>query len=591
MRAHLPQGPSQVKVIPLGGVGAFGMNMMLFEYEEQIIIVDAGLMFPHHDLPGVDFVIPDFTYLRRPSKKILGIFLTHGHLDHIGALPYLLREMNPPIWGAPLTLALLTDRLKEHRRELCVEMDAPFSAGRLPRDACAPDIPPDEHAETLQLAAIVPGEQKRLGPFCVEAIHVTHSIADSLGYAITTPVGCFIHTGDFKIDPTPARGATMDARRFIEYGDRGVLALISDSTNAEQAGVSGSEAVVGETFDRLFPDIPGRIILTTFASHLHRIDRVAQSAMRCGRKLFLTGKSMMDAVRIGHQMGYLSFPADEVAPLSALNTTPDREAIILTTGSQGEPSSALSRMAMDDHRQIQILPGDTVIFSARVIPGNEQGVSRIINALLRKGVNVLYDKVDRVHVSGHANQDEQRQMIQWTRPRYFIPVHGEYRQMVAHARVAKAAGLSAAQIILTENGETLLFGTDGYEKGKPVPAVGVYVDGKEVGTVEETTLSERRQMGSDGILVVTFTTEGERVRSEPMFFSRGFVGDDPDLLLWKEMRRVIATLFEHIEQAQGADAPPPIEDIEKRIKKTLKKWLAKKHERTPLILCRIVPAS
>jgi ribonuclease J len=587
-RSH---SPSSLKVIPLGGVGAFGMNMMLFEYEEQIVIVDAGFMFPNRQLPGIDVVIPNFTYLRKPTKQILGIFLTHAHMDHIGALPYLLREMNVPIYGAPLTLAFLSDRLREHRKHLCVKLSddlPPEGPQEEPQEkpvnsSEAGEVPPASAAERLRLIPMAPREQVTLGPFCVEAIAVTHSIADSVGYAITTPVGCVIHTGDFKIDSTPVQGPQIDMQRFTEYGDRGVLLLVSDSTNAERAGVSGSEAVVGETFDRLFPEIAGRIVVATFASHLSRMEQVAQSARRSGRKIFLTGKSLLDAIRIGHQVGHLSFAPEQVLSLKQLSQTPDREVVILTTGSQGEPASALYRMAMDDHKQVCLQPGDTVILSARAIPSNEEAVSRVINTLLRKGVRVLYDKIAPVHVSGHANRDEQRQMIAWTRPRYFMPVHGEWRQMVAHAGVAHEAGMTPERVILAENGDTLFFAHDHFERGKPVLATGVYVDASGVGNIEESTLLDRLQMGEEGIVGVVLTVDGTRILPGPRFFSRGFVGESRDLPIWKDLEETVETLLLRVEREPDVEVPASTEEIIQKIRKAIKKRLTKKWNRHPLL--------
>ena len=587
MNSPASGSPLPVKIVPLGGVGLFGMNMMLFEYDEEVIVVDAGLMFPGHRLPGVNFVIPNFTALRKAAGRIRGIFLTHGHLDHIGALPYLLREMNLPIYGTALTLAFVADRLREHRHTLCVALES----GPEAVDPDEDDIPAATRKPILQLIPVVPGVPVTLGPFCVEAIPVTHSFADSVGYAITTPAGCIIHTGDFKLDPTPVRGQPTDAERFIHYGDRGVLALISDSTNAEQEGESGSEALVGETFDRLMTQITGRVIMATFASHLHRIDRVAESARAAGRKIFLTGKSLLDTVRIGRATGDLSTPPEQFLSLDLLSQTPDHEVLLLTTGSQGEPSSALHRMAMDDHRQIQLKPTDTVILSARVIPGNEADVSVLINALLRREITVLYDKIAPVHVSGHANRDEQRQMIEWTRPRYFIPVHGEYRQMVAHAQLAESAGVARERIILMDNGEVVFCGADDWHKGKPVPADGVYVDGQGVGDVDEETLSERRQMGEDGIVIITLTA-GRPLGHDVQYLSRGFVCNDPDLPIFKEIRETVASLYDRIAQEVEPEVPPPTaEQVAVRLKKTLKKRLAKKWDRYPLIHIQTPPAT
>jgi ribonuclease J len=557
-----------LKVIPLGGVGEFGMNMMLFEYEHHVVIVDVGLMFPDDDLPGVDVVIPDFSYLRHASRKVHGIFLTHGHLDHIGGVPYLLREMNVPVYGMPMTLGFLGDRLKEHRQAL--------------RQAVVVD---DEmETPTLQLIPIQPDVPVTLGPFSIEAIPVTHSIADSVAYAIRTPVGCVIHTGDFKIDPTPVRGAGFDATRFIEYGQEGVLALFSDSTNSERTGHCGSERVIGETLDRLIPEMEGRVLIATFSSHLHRMDQIAQIAARHGRKLFLSGKSLSDALRIGRETGYEALSPNQVLPLQALSQTPDREVLIITTGSQGEPTSALFKAAMDDHKQLNLKQGDTVILSARVIPGNEGNVTRMINQILRRGARVVQER--GVHVSGHAHRDEQKQMIEWVRPRYFIPVHGDYRQLLGHAEVAAQTGLPAEQIRVIENGATLLFTPDGCELGKPVPAARVYIDGKE--GIEAPTLADRRYLASEGMLVVTLSISKMQLRAGPTFLSRGFVPNDPELPLWKEMASVIEQLFAAMEAQQTPEDPTPdSEVISTQVKKTLKKWISKKMHRYPLILPNI----
>ncbi len=559
-----------LKVIPLGGVGAFGMNMMLFEYGHDIVLVDVGLMFPDPDLLGVDIVIPDFTYLRNPTKQLLGVFLTHGHMDHIGAVPYLLREMNAPIYGTTMTLGFLADRLKAHRQDLFSEIQTDASA-----EDRLPVIP------TVQLVPIQPGVPITLGPFSIEAIPVTHSIVESVAYAITTPVGCLIHTGDFKIDPTPVRGAGFDPTRFIEHGRLGVLALFSDSTNSERAGHCASERSVGETFGRLFSKIEGRIFVATFASNLHRIDQIAQSAAQCGRKLFMTGKGLTDAIRIGREAGYSAIPTEQALPLHALSHTSDREVVVMTTGSQGEPTSALSKMAIGDHKEIHLKEGDTVILSARVIPGNEADVTKMINHLLRRGVRVVQEK--EVHASGHAHRDEQKQMIEWVNPRYFIPVHGDYRQLLAHADVAAQTGLSSDRIRVIENGDTLLLTPDACQSGKPVPAERILIDGRD--RLEVSTLSDRRYLSSEGILVVTVDIYKVKLCAGPFFVSRGFVQDDPDLPLWKALRTVIERLFETMESELGQDAaPPPSEEIEKQVRGALKKWISKKLRRYPLIL-------
>ncbi len=533
-----------LKVIPLGGVGEFGMNMMLFEYEGAIMAVDAGLMFPDSDMLGVDIVVPDFSYLQNPSKSILGVILTHGHEDHIGAVPYLLRKWNIPVYGTRLTLALLAEKMKEHR---------------LP-------YPP-------QLISIKPRDTISLGPFSVEAISVTHSIVDSVAYAITTPVGCLIHTGDFKMDSTPVGDNTFDADRFVEYGKRGVLALFSDSTNAEQKGFTPSEADVGVSFERLFSEIKGRILISAFSSNIHRIDQIAQIARQRGKKVFLSGKSVVVNTRIACETGYFSFPYDQFSPLDTLSETPDRETVIFTTGSQGEPTSALFRIATDDHKQIQIKPGDTVILSARFIPGNEAAISNLINLLLRKGAHVLHEKIAPVHVSGHASQGDQKKMIELVEPKFFVPIHGEYRQLSVHASSAMQCGLSSEQVNVIENGETLLLGPSYCERGKTVPADKIYIDGK--GGLEAPLLKERRQLGSEGIIIVTLSIENGKIRSGPTFLSRGFTSDDH--AIWEEMSQVLKKIFLQEEIKEKAE-------IEAKVIKTLKKRISKQMGRFPMII-------
>ncbi|TAK02288.1 MAG: ribonuclease J [Candidatus Manganitrophaceae bacterium] len=562
-----------LRVIPLGGLGEIGMNMMAFEYEGSIVLVDAGLMFPENDMFGVDIVIPDISYLLDPSKKVLAVFLTHGHEDHIGAVPYLLREMNVPIYGTPLTLGFLSDKLKEHRSEFL-------------RDEDGSPITP-------QMMTVKPREPIFVGPFCVEPISVTHSVADSVAYAITTPVGAVIHTGDFKIDPEPVGGSYFDVERFKAYGEKGVLALFSDSTNAEREGHTGSETQVGENFERIFAETEGRIIIATFSSNIHRIDQVAQIASRLGRKIFLSGKSIIGNVKIARELGYLSFPLDQIAPLEELNGTPDREVVLITTGSQGEPMSALYRMATDDHKQIQVKPGDTVILSARVIPGNEEDISRVINYLFRKGARVLHEKIARVHVSGHASREEQQKIIEWVRPQFFIPVHGEYRQLVSHAALASKTGIDPRRILVVEDGEEIVLRPGRCEKGNPIPAGRIYIDGKGIGDVEQTVLKDRKHLGSDGMIVVTVTLDRQarKVRSGPSLLSRGFTRNAVEHPLWEEMELSLQTLLREMEAdlawEENFDAELK-QGIETRIKQTLKKIISKKMNRYPMIIPNVI---
>lgn len=572
-KEQLEKNVHPLRVIPLGGLGEIGMNMMAFEYEGSIVLVDAGLMFPENDMFGVDIVIPDFSSLLDPNKTVLGVFLTHGHEDHIGAVPYLLREMNVPIYGTPLTLGFLADKFKEHRSEFLREEDG------------SPITP--------RLITVKPRESIFVGPFCIEPISVTHSISDSVAYAITTPVGAVIHTGDFKIDPEPVGGSYFDVERFKAYGEKGVLALFSDSTNAEREGHTGSESRVGENFETLFAEAEGRIIVATFSSNIHRIDQIAQIASRLGRKVFLSGKSIIGNVKIARELGYLSFPLDQIAPLEELSRTPDREVVLITTGSQGEPMSALYRMATDDHKQIQVKPGDTVILSARVIPGNEEDISRVINHLFRKGAIVLHEKIARVHVSGHASRDEQQKMIEWVRPEFFVPVHGEYRQMVSHAALAAKAGVDPGNILVIEDGDELVFRPGHCEKGNAIPARRIYIDGKGVGDVEQTVLKDRKHLGSDGMIVVTVAVDRQarKVRSGPTLLSRGFTGNDIEHPLWEEMALSLQTLLREVETdpAWGDHFAADLQQgIETRIKQTLKKIISKKMNRYPMIIPNVI---
>lgn len=550
------------------------MNMMTFEYEGSVVLVDVGLMFPKNDMLGVDIVIPDFSSLFDPNKKVLGIFLTHGHEDHIGAVPYLLREMDVPIYGTPLTLGFVSEKLKEHRSELFRREDG------------SPITP--------RLISIKPREPIFVGPFCIEPISVTHSVVDSVAYAITTPVGCVIHTGDFKIDPTPVGGSYFDSDRFKEYGEKGVLALFSDSTNAEREGHTGSESRVGENFEKLFGEAEGRIIIATFSSNIHRIDQIAQIASRRGRKIFLAGRSMIDNVRIARELGYLSFPLDQIAPIDDLGHTPDGEVVLITTGSQGEPMSALYRMATDDHKQIQIKPGDTVILSARVIPGNEEDISHVINHLFRKGARVLHEKIAPVHVSGHASREEQKKMIEWIRPEFFIPIHGEYRQLISHAALASKAGIEPGHILVVEDGDEILLRPGRCEKGKTIPSGRIYIDGKGIGDVEQSVLKDRRHLGSDGMVIVTVTLEkeGRKIRSGPTLLSRGFTsqGGEPHPL-WKEMEASLRALLSDMETDPiwGSELTADLkEGMETKIRQTVKKLISKKMNRYPMIIPNVI---
>jgi len=548
--------PKPLRVIPLGGVGEIGLNMMVIEYDGAAIVIDVGLMFPEDQMFGIDIVIPDFTYLRELSDRVLGVFLTHGHEDHIGALPYLLRDLSPTVYGTPLTLGLVQEKLREHRL----------------------DTPP-------VLVALKPGVPVSVGPFEVEPIAVTHSIADSVAFGIRTPLGRLIHTGDFKIDPTPVDGVDFNFQRFEQYGAMGTLALMSDSTNAERRGHTRSESEVGKTLEALFPKIEGRIILATFSSNIHRIQQVIAAAQRFERKVFFSGKSIISNVRIAVELGYLSIPDGVSAPIEELNDTADRQVVIITTGSQGEPMSSLFRIATDDHKQIQIKEGDTVLLSARMIPGNEEAISRVINRLFRKGAKVLHAGNSSIHVSGHASQEEQRKMLEMVRPRYFIPIHGEARQLVSHADLAQAMGFGKERVLVLEDGDVAELREHSCAKAGTVPAGRVYIDGNGVGDVGQSILKERQRLGSDGLIIVTigFDRESGKVRLDPEFRSRGFTfleGSE----IWSEIRETMARMLPELEVI----AQSGVEGVELKVQQILKKMIHKKLNRRPMIIPIII---
>lgn len=488
-----------LRIIPLGGLGEVGKNMLLFEYGRNIIVVDAGIMFPEHDMLGIDVVIPDFTYLRDKADWVRAIVVTHGHEDHIGALPYLLGSALPadtPIYATRLAGGLIEAKLAESPK-----------LGR-------PNI-----------RAIAAGEGFRVGPFEVEFLAITHSIPDGVGLAINTPVGRVIHTGDFKFDYTPVRGGGPGFARLGALGAQGVLALLSDSTGAERAGHTPSESEIAPAFDRIFREAPGRIIVATFASQLSRVQQVIDAAVRHGRVVALAGYSMLKTAEIGRKLGHLEAPADVLLDLNEALRLPDQRVAIVTTGSQGQPEAALARMAEGAHRQIEVKPGDTVVLSSTPIPGNEEEVARVINKLFARGAQVIYPPLAAVHVSGHASQEEQKLMLSLTRPRFFVPVHGELRHLHAHARLARQLGIPAENILIAENGAVLEFTRETARVADSVPAGEVFVDGAGVGDVGPKVLAERDLLARDGfvIAVVPVSPATGEVSGKPELVTRGFV--------------------------------------------------------------------
>ncbi len=486
-----------VKIAFLGGLNEVGKNITLFEYKDDVILVDSGLAFPDEDTPGIDLIIPDFTYIQKNADKIKGICITHGHEDHIGSLAYLLREVNIPVYSTRLTNGLIEGKLKEH--------------GLL---------------DKAKLNVVNAGSSVKLGEFEVEFIHVNHSIPDAVGFAIKCGAGTIVHTGDFKIDSTPIDGGMIDIARFAELGKEGVLCMMADSTNAERPGYTESESKVGASFEMLFRKAEKRrIIVATFASNIHRVQQIINVAQSLGRKVALSGRSLENVVAVASELGYLNVPEGILIKLDMINKYPEEQIVLITTGSQGEPMSALTRMAFSDHRKVAIGPNDYVIISATPIPGNEKTVGRVINELMKLGAEVVYEKMYDVHVSGHACREELKIMLGVIKPRYFIPVHGEQKHLAKHASLAQAMGIPADNILMADNGALVEVGADGIKKAGTVPAGQVFVDGSGVGDVGSVVLRDRKHLAEDGIIIVVATVDsvsGE-ILSGPDVVSRGFV--------------------------------------------------------------------
>ena len=542
----------KVQIIPLGGLGEIGKNMTAFRYGEDIIVIDAGLMFPEDDMLGIDLVIPDFSYLVENKEKVRGIFLTHGHEDHIGALPYVLKQLNVPVYGTALTLGILKGRLDE--------------AG----------------VKDSIMQAIKPGDSVQVGDFKLEFIRVNHSIPDAIAIAITTPIGIIIHTGDFKIDHTPVDGQVTEFNKFAEYGDKGVLLLLADSTNAERPGFTPSEKMVGQTFMDEFKDVRGRIIVATFSSNVHRIQQVIDAALCYKRKVAVIGRSMINVVKIARELGYLNIPDHELIDIDEASQYRPDEIVVITTGSQGEPMSALTRMANGENKKVEIMPGDTVIISATPIPGNEKLVSRTIDNLYKLGAHVIYEKSNGVHVSGHASQEELKLMHNLVRPTFFMPVHGEFRHLIKHADIAKSLGMPPENIVIGENGSVFELTRNSFGITSKIPAGKLLVDGLGVGDVGNIVLRDRRQLSQEGIMIVVVTLDQESctVVSGPDIVSRGFVyvRESEDLL--GEAREKVVEALEECRDAGNQDWGT----IKSSIRDTLGKFLYEKTRRRPMIL-------
>ncbi len=537
-----------LRIVPLGGLGEVGKNMLLIEYGDEAIAIDCGLMFPENDMLGIDMVIPDITYLLDNPELLKAIFLTHGHEDHIGALPYILPEMPVPLYATPLTRGLIEVKLKEAKLLAHTEIN------------------------TITTKSVI-----ELGAFTVEPFHVCHSIPDAVGYAIYTPRGLVIHTGEYKFDPNPADGKLPDFERLRAYGDEGVLALLSDSTNAERSGHTPSEQIVSETFEQIFSQARGRIIVSTFASNISRVQQVINIAMKYNRKLAVVGRSMVDNVKMAFDLGYLTAPEDIIVHIDDLEDYPDSQIAIVCTGTQGEPTSALVRMANQEHRQVSLKPGDTAILSATAIPGNEELVHRTINNLFRLGVNVIYQNLAPVHVSGHASQEEQKRMLQLTRPKYFIPIQGEYRMLVLHGRLGQEVGIPAENIFVIENGQAIEFNETEAHLTERVTSGHVMVDGLGIGDVGSVVLRDRHLLSRDGFVVVVIALDeqtGELVDG-PDIISRGFVyiRDSEDLL--EEAKERVIELLESGKMHRDTAATV--------IRDNLTQFLYKRTRRRPMI--------
>ncbi len=542
-----------LRIVPLGGLGEFGSNMLALESGDDVIVVDCGVMFPSPEQLGIDLVIPDIGYLVEQGKIPRAIILTHAHEDHIGALPYVLQRCPVPVYGTRLTLGFVRHKLREHRLEGATE-----------------------------LVEMVPGERFSVGPFTIEGIPVTHSLVDCVALAIETPVGIVVHSGDFKIDNTPVAGENFDFHRFAAYGDRGVLMLLSDSTNVENRGTTPSERSVGEGLRGIFASSHGRVFIATFASHIPRIQQVAEVAADFGRKLVLSGRSIINNSGIASDLGYLRLPHDVMTDGQSWQDVADDRLCFLTTGSQGEPLSVLHRVAFDEHRSIRLRPGDTVVLSARFIPGNEKIISNLINHLYKRGAQVHYERTSDIHVSGHASQEELKTMLQLTRPRYFVPLHGEYRQLCKHVELARAVGIPADNCFLLENGDVLeLDGEDAW-RVEPVPTGKVFVDGKGVGDVEDFVIRDRRHLSEDGFVVVAMAVHprtGE-VTAGPDLLARGLMrAEEEDDVLDTAKDALWAYL-----DGCGSETRMDSVELKEGIRRSLRRFFEKRLHRRPVIV-------
>jgi len=542
-----------LKIIPLGGLLEIGKNITVFEYKNDIVLVDCGLGFPEDDMLGVDLVIPDITYLERNKEKIRGLVITHGHEDHIGGIPYLLKQINVPIYATKLTVGLIENKLEEHKL-----------------------------LRSTKLKVVNPGQTISLGCMKVEFIRTTHSIPDACSLAIHTPVGTVVHTGDFKVDYTPIDGEMMDFGRLAALGNKGVLALMSDSTNAERRGYTMSESNVGDVLEKLFINCTKRIVVATFSSNVHRVQQIVNSAVRNKRKIAVCGRSMVNMIETARKLGYIKVPDNVFIDIDNIKAYPDESLVIITTGSQGETMSALTRMASGEHKKVQITPNDLIIISANPIPGNEKFVSKVVDDLMEIGAEVIYNALEDIHVSGHACQEEQKLMLSLVRPKYFIPVHGEYRQLIAHAETAKKVGVPRENIFITENGRILELGEQEAKLTGTVPTGKVLVDGLGVGDVGNIVLKDRQRLSQDGLIIIVITMDSATgtVVAGPDVITRGFVYVRESENLMEEIKALLRKKMDKCEENHITDWTT----IKSIIKDELHDYIYKKTKRDPMLL-------
>ena len=551
-RRRKKDAESPLRIIPIGGLNEIGKNMTVFEYKEEMIIVDCGLSFPDDEMFGIDIVIPDFTYVIKNANRIKGIFLTHGHEDHIGAIPYLLKSISAPIYGTRLTLGLIENKLKEHNIN-------------------------------GKLRTIRAGEQIKVGCFELETIRMTHSIADALCYAIETPAGRIFHTGDFKIDYTPVDGEPIDFNRLAELGAKGVTLMLADSTNATRPGYTASEKQVGTTLQNIFMNSKARIIIATFSSNVHRVQKIIDNVALCGRKVALSGRSMINVTNLATELGYIKLPANMLVDINKIKRIPDHELVIITTGSQGEPMSALSRMATSDHKAVQIKKGDMVILASTPVPGNEKTVSNVVNRLAAKGAEVLYSDIADIHVSGHACQEELKLIHSLIRPKFFMPVHGEHRHLKQHALLAESLGMPSENICILDNGDALTITGDRVTITKEeVSAEPIMVDGLGIGDVGNIVLRDRKMLSEAGLIIVVAAIEKESgtIYSGPDIVSRGFVyvRENEDLI--EEARNVVSKTLAKCRKEKIRDWNA----VRAAVRDALRSFIYEKTQRSPVIL-------